>query len=242
MDAFGSMMDDTGDAGDTADDAASAPAATTANGENPSANGTNATSNGSGDAGAMEGLAALAGLDDAPEDTADDPASESPAASERQGQAAADEPSSPRAAADGGLTVGSFSSEVSEFEAGPHAPSTEAESRARTGSSSGRPAAVEGIASAIENLDAAALEMATVYREGEPATPEDVYTEAAGRVDRVEAYAQNRTLRRAGLIQHVGRGHYDYCLRESLDGALADGERENMPDVYARDLEQEYLD
>ncbi len=238
MDAFGDMMDDTGDDASTeADSTSTSKQSAAANGESPSANGDGSQSKGSSDADQIEGLAALAGLDDADGDAE----SESSTGSSPSQPAGAND-GGRRAAADGGLTVGSFSSEVSEFEAGARAPRDEEESRARSGSASGRPPAVGRVASAVEELDAAALGMAALYRDGEPATPEDVYTEAAGRVDRVEAYAQNRALRRAGLVQHAGRGYYEYCLRETLDAALADTEREDMADVYARDIEQEYLD
>jgi len=228
MAAFGAMMDD-------------GPAATSAgevrsNGASPDAGGDGDAADAGDDGdGAFEGLAALAGLDEEGDDersTSDANATESDAA----------RTTGTPAAADGGLTVGSFTTEIRHFQQGASAPVADRDVRIRRSSDADRPSPVEEAAAAMADLDAVALAMTAIYRDEGPATPEEVFREASGTTDRVTAYARNRALRRAGLIEHVGRGHYDYCLRDSLDAALADDERTSTAGVYARDLEQQFLD
>lgn len=140
---------------------------------------------------------------------------------------------------DGGLTVQSFSSELAEFEGGVESVGGE---RGVDDGADGRPAVVAELDATFEDLDDEAIELLRLYREEGPETPADAYHAVAGRQDRVSAYGLNRALRRAGLVEHVSRGHYDYRLRERIESGL-DGRRdEGMASVYARDLEQQYLD
>lgn len=59
--------------------------------------------------------------------------------------------------------------------------------------------------------------MLSYYREQGPASPLDAHFVAGGSGDRTHAYARNRTLRTAELIEHVGQGAYDYRLPELLE-------------------------
>ncbi|MFB6088134.1 MAG: ATPase, partial [Haloarculaceae archaeon] len=68
----------------------------------------------------------------------------------------------------------------------------------------------------IEGLDARTRQMLRYYRDHGPGTPMDALFSAGGSDDRTEAYARNRRLRVRGLVEHVGRGRYDYCLPDLL--------------------------
>ncbi|QSG06780.1 helicase HerA domain-containing protein [Halapricum desulfuricans] len=81
------------------------------------------------------------------------------------------------------------------------------------------PAAVSSLRTEIRNLDEKARRMLAYYDEQGPATPLDAHFVAGGTGDRTDAYAHNRRLRTAGLIEHVGRGNYDVCLRKRLEEA-----------------------
>ena len=81
------------------------------------------------------------------------------------------------------------------------------------------PAAVDSLRTEIRGLDEKTRRMLAYYDEQGPATPLDAHFVAGGTGDRTNAYAHNRALRTAGLIEHVGRGTYDVCIRERLDEA-----------------------
>lgn len=102
-----------------------------------------------------------------------------------------------------------------------------------------RPAVVGQVAAALASLDDRALSVLEEYRAGGPDRPGDAYRRATGTSDRLAAYALNRKLRLAGLVEHVGRGYYDYCLPATIAASCGDGRK---PAVHARNLEQEYLD
>ena len=140
MAAFGAMMDD-------------GPAATSdgevrSNGASPDASGDGDASDASDDGGAaFEGLAALAGLDEEGDDersTSDANATESDAT----------RTTGTRAAADGGLTVGSFTTEIRHFQQGASAPVADRDVRIRRSSDADRPSPVEEAAAAMADLDA----------------------------------------------------------------------------------------
>ncbi|QSG11234.1 HerA helicase [Halapricum desulfuricans] len=99
------------------------------------------------------------------------------------------------------------------------------------------PAAVSSLRTEIRNLDEKARRMLAYYDEQGPATPLDAHFVAGGTGDRTDAYAHNRRLRTAGLIEHVGRGNYDVCLRKRLDettnGRLAENELDAFRDELA---------
>ena len=76
---------------------------------------------------------------------------------------------------------------------------------------------VTGLVSAIESMPAKTRGMLRYYRKEGPSQPLDAHFAGGGDGDRTNAYAHNRTLRTHGLIEHVGRGHYDYRLRELIE-------------------------
>jgi len=77
------------------------------------------------------------------------------------------------------------------------------------------------LADDLADLDAETRQMLRYYRDHGPGTPMDALFAAGGADDRTEAYARNRRLRVHGLVEHVGRGNYDYrvpaLLRERTD-------------------------
>jgi len=79
----------------------------------------------------------------------------------------------------------------------------------------------------IAGMETKTRKMLSFYREFGPATPLNAHFAAGGDENRTVAYAHNRTLRTAGLIEHVGRGRYDSRLRhllaERIDGPVDDG-------------------
>jgi len=69
----------------------------------------------------------------------------------------------------------------------------------------------------LRDLDAQTRGMLRYYRDHGPGTPMDALFAAGGSDDRTAAYARNRRLRVRGLVEHVGRGRYDYRLPELLE-------------------------
>jgi hypothetical protein len=84
---------------------------------------------------------------------------------------------------------------------------------------------VEAFVEGIDALDAVTRAMLAHYREVGDATPLDAHVAAGGSGERQYAYARNRTLRKAGVIEHDGAGRYRYALpdlvREAFDGNAA---------------------
>lgn len=88
-------------------------------------------------------------------------------------------------------------------------------------------AVVETFVSGIEALDDVTRRMLAHYREAGDAAPVDAHVAAGGSGERQYAYARNRTLRKAGVIEHGSAGRYRYALpslvEEAFDGS-ADAE------------------
>jgi len=84
--------------------------------------------------------------------------------------------------------------------------------------------------------------MLVFYREHGPATAPNAHFAAGGDGERVQAYARNRTLRTHSLVEHVGRGRYDYHLRKRLADELSDHIDEDVLDAYVADIEAQILD
>jgi hypothetical protein len=84
------------------------------------------------------------------------------------------------------------------------------------------PVAVRELKADIAGFPTKTRKMLEFYREQGPGTPLNAHFAAGGDGDRTNAYAHNRRLRTRGLIEHVGRGKYEYCLkpllRDELDG------------------------
>ncbi|PSQ20485.1 ATPase [Halobacteriales archaeon QS_9_67_15] len=72
------------------------------------------------------------------------------------------------------------------------------------------------LADDLADLDAETRQMLRYYRDHGPGTPIDALFAAGGSEDRTEAYARNRRLRVRGVVEHVGRGRYDYRVPEHL--------------------------
>jgi intein/homing endonuclease/TolA-binding protein len=113
-------------------------------------------------------------------------------------------------------------------------------------SSAGReneePLVVRELKADIAAMETKTRGMLSYYREVGPGTPLNAHLAAGGDGNRKLAYAHNRTLRTAGLIEHVGRGHYDYRLREllceELDGVIT----EEQLDAHVEKIESTALD
>jgi hypothetical protein len=86
---------------------------------------------------------------------------------------------------------------------------------------------VEAFVRGIEALDDVTREMLAHYREAGEATPVDAHVAAGGSGERGYAYARNRTLRKAGVVEHDGAGRYRYALpdlvAEAFEGNVDDG-------------------
>ncbi|GAB7093553.1 hypothetical protein JCM30237_07050 [Halolamina litorea] len=88
-------------------------------------------------------------------------------------------------------------------------------------------AVVETLVRGIEELDDLTRGMLAHYREAGDAAPVDAHVAAGGSGERQYAYARNRTLRKAGVIEHAGAGRYRYALTDLVDEAFdgtADGQ------------------
>jgi hypothetical protein len=70
------------------------------------------------------------------------------------------------------------------------------------------------LADDLRDLDAQTSGMLRYYRDHGPGTPMDALFASGGSDDRTAAYARNRRLRVRGLVEHVGRGRYDYRVPE----------------------------
>ncbi|WP_415381679.1 helicase HerA domain-containing protein [Halosimplex sp. TS25] len=73
-----------------------------------------------------------------------------------------------------------------------------------------------GLANDLADLGPETRQMLRYYRDHGPGTPMDALFAAGGSEDRTSAYARNRRLRVRGLVEHVGRGRYDYRVTELL--------------------------
>ncbi len=86
---------------------------------------------------------------------------------------------------------------------------------------------VEAFVRGIGELDDVTREMLAHYRETGDAAPVDAHIAAGGSGERGYAYARNRTLRKAGVIEHDGAGRYRYALSdlvaEAFEGSVDDG-------------------
>ncbi len=183
------------------------------------------TSSTEGEATPDAGLGALAGLGSGTKNGA------------TGGTATAQSATPTRADGSGLSTTKSVSAQVVDFERGAAAgvldPSQSVDP------SDSRPDIVRHIEAALKSFDQQALSALATYRSDGPSHPTEIYEQVAGSTDRVAAYALNRQLRRAGLIEHRGRGHYEYALPTAIEAACEDRRK---PGLYARNLEQSYLD
>jgi len=80
--------------------------------------------------------------------------------------------------------------------------------------------------------------MLAYYQEHGPGTPLNAHFSAGGSGDRTAAYARNRTLRLRGLVEHVGRGKYDYRLQVLVQEESDDDIDEETAAEYATRIER----
>ncbi len=73
----------------------------------------------------------------------------------------------------------------------------------------------------IEALDDVTRGMLEHYRTDGKLTPVDAHVAAGGSGERQYAYARNRTLRTAGLVEHAGAGRYRYRLPDLVSEVFA---------------------
>ncbi|ADQ67491.1 ATPase [Halogeometricum borinquense DSM 11551] len=86
----------------------------------------------------------------------------------------------------------------------------------------GREDVVERLRNVVASLPDVSRRMLAFYREIDACDPVDAHV-AAGEVgDKQLAYSRNGPLRRAGFIEHVGRGRYAYAIPELVRETFAD--------------------
>ena len=95
-------------------------------------------------------------------------------------------------------------------------------------------AVVQVFVHGIEALDDVTREMLAQYRDGDELTPVDAHVAAGGSGERQYAYARNRTLRTAGVVEHVGGGRYRYRLSDLVSEVFDDNvEAEALSDAVS---------
>jgi hypothetical protein len=104
------------------------------------------------------------------------------------------------------------------------------------------PLVVRELKADIAGMETKARKMLNFYREFGPGTPLNAHFAAGGDGDRTKAYAHNRTLRTRGLIEHVGRGRYDYRLRDLLDSEFDGHVDDDLLEQFAVNVETKTLD
>ncbi|SDQ47642.1 ATP-binding protein [Halopelagius longus] len=86
----------------------------------------------------------------------------------------------------------------------------------------GREDVIERLRTVVRSMDPVSRRMLAFYREVDACDPVDAHV-AAGQVgDKHLAYGRNAPLRRAGFVEHVGRGRYAYALPELVREEFAD--------------------
>ncbi|QIO23053.1 helicase HerA domain-containing protein [Haloarcula sp. JP-L23] len=110
------------------------------------------------------------------------------------------------------------------------------------GDATDRPAVVADVVADLAEMSDKTLRMLAYYREHGPGTPLNAQFSAGGDGDRTAAYARNRTLRLRGLVEHVGRGKYDYRLRALVSEESDETLDESTVEDYATRIERDVLD
>jgi predicted nucleic acid-binding Zn finger protein len=104
------------------------------------------------------------------------------------------------------------------------------------------PLAVRELKADVAGFETKTRKMLAFYREFGPETPLNAHVAAGGDGDRTRAYSHNRKLRTYGLIEHVGRGHYDYRLREYLAENIHRDVSADEVAAHVRNVEENVLD
>jgi len=103
------------------------------------------------------------------------------------------------------------------------------------------PEFAQAIRADIAELEDKTRRMLAYYKEQGPGTPLNAHFSAGGSGDRTAAYARNRTLRLDGLVEHVGRGKYDYRLQARLRDEGEDISDDDAAE-YAAAIERSIID
>jgi len=85
-----------------------------------------------------------------------------------------------------------------------------------------REAVIEELRGRIESLPNLSRGMLRHYRREGVSEPVAAHIDAGGDGDSGHAYSRHRPIRRAGLIRHAGRGHYEYAVPDLIREAYAD--------------------
>ena len=99
------------------------------------------------------------------------------------------------------------------------------------------PDQVERLRAKVVGMERTTRAMLRYYREQGPGAPLDAHFAAGGSGDRTHAYARNRTLRLADLVEHVGRGNYDYRLPEAVAAACEESLDDDTQEEYVEYVE-----
>ncbi|MFD1686913.1 ATP-binding protein [Halobellus litoreus] len=86
----------------------------------------------------------------------------------------------------------------------------------------GRSDVIERLRDVVRSLPPAARRMLAFYREIDACDPVDAHVAAGEIGDKQLAYSRNGLLRRAGFVEHVGRGRYAYALPKLVREEFAD--------------------
>ena len=105
-----------------------------------------------------------------------------------------------------------------------------------------REALVADLGGRIEGLDATVTGMLRHVRRAGPVAPVEAHVEADGNADREIAYSRMRRLRRAGLVEHVGRGEYAYALPALVRAEYDDRLHESDLADVVRSVEESFVD
>ena len=81
---------------------------------------------------------------------------------------------------------------------------------------------IDRLRGVVASLPAAARRMLAFYRGVDACDPVDAHVAAGEAGDTHIAYSRNRLLRRAGFVEHIGRGRYAYTLPELVREEFAD--------------------
>ncbi|ELZ26153.1 ATPase [Halogeometricum pallidum JCM 14848] len=90
------------------------------------------------------------------------------------------------------------------------------------GGLTGREDVVERLTDVVAGLPEASRRMLAFYRGTDACDPVDAHVGAGEVGDKQLAYSRNGPLRRAGFIEHVGRGRYAYVIPELVRETFAD--------------------
>ena len=96
-----------------------------------------------------------------------------------------------------------------------------------------RETVVSGFVAAIESLPPVTRQMLAHYRATGRSTPTEAHVAADGSGRRSFAYARNRTLRRGGVIDHVGGGVYAYRLLPLVRSVFAAASEQELAECVA---------